>query len=64
MKKLVEDDSQFIISTHSPILLSYPNADIFAIDRGGIHRTVYENTEQYGFMRDFINNHKTYTKYL
>lgn len=64
IKKLVEDNSQFIISTHSPILLSYPNADIFAIDNGGIHRSAYEDTEQYGFMRDFINNYKAYTKYL
>ncbi len=64
MKKLIEDNSQFIISTHSPILLSYPDADIYMIDGDGIHKTEYEQTEQYTFMHDFINGYKSYTKYL
>lgn len=64
IKELTENDSQFIISTHSPVLLSYPDADIFAIDKNGIHKEKYENTEQYMFMRDFICNYKQYTRYL
>ena len=43
--ELVNNGCQLIISTHSPILMAYPNADIYAIDDTGAHVTPYEETE-------------------
>ncbi|KUP32317.1 AAA family ATPase [Bacillus halotolerans] len=45
---------QFIIATHSPILLGYPNADIFSFDGGSIHHTEYESTEHVQLTRYFL----------
>ncbi|SNU08159.1 Predicted ATPase [Lachnospiraceae bacterium] len=47
--------SQFIIVTHSPILLGFPDADIRSFDDGSIHRIEYEDTESYKVMEMFIN---------
>lgn len=55
--QLVEDSSQFIIATHSPILLSYPLAKIIQFDRSGASETTYEETEHFAVTRDFLNNY-------
>jgi predicted ATPase len=54
---LVQDRSQFIIATHSPILLAYPSAKIIMFDNDGLWETTYEKTEHYAITRDFLNNH-------
>lgn len=56
MRQLVQDESQFIIATHSPILLAYPGAWIYQIDNTGISRVGYEDTEHYAVMKAFLNN--------
>lgn len=55
--QLVQDESQFIIATHSPILLSYPNAKIFHFNEDGIHEIAYEETEHFAITRDFLNHY-------
>jgi predicted ATPase len=55
--QLVEDESQFIIATHSPILLAYPNAKILLFDGTGISEVAYEDTEHYAVTRDFLNHY-------
>jgi predicted ATPase len=55
--QLVRDDSQFIIATHSPILLSYPNAKILLFDGSGITEVAYEDTEHFAITRDFLNHY-------
>jgi predicted ATPase len=55
--QLVQDGSQFIIATHSPLLLSYPNARIILFDGSGVSEVKYEDTEHYAVTRDFLNNH-------
>lgn len=55
--QLVEDHSQFIIATHSPILLSYPNAKIFHFDSTGVNEVDFEDTEHFVVTRDFLNNY-------
>ncbi len=55
--QLVEAHSQFIIATHSPILLAYPHAKIFQFDSSGVQEVAYEDTEQYNVTRDFLNNY-------
>jgi predicted ATPase len=58
--QLVGDESQFIIATHSPILLSYLHAKILQFDGSGI----YEETEHYVVTKDFLNNHPKRLEYL
>jgi predicted ATPase len=53
---LVSDDSQFIIATHSPILMAYPEATIFHCGPDGVIETTYEETEHYQVTRDFLTN--------
>jgi len=57
MHQLVQDGSQFIIVTHSPILLAYPGAKILAFDASGITEMAYEDTEHYAVTRDFLNHY-------
>ena len=55
--QLVEDSSQFIIATHSPILLAYPHAKIIQFDRYGVSEITYEETEHFIVTRDFLNHY-------
>jgi predicted ATPase len=55
--QLVQQQSQFIIVTHSPILLAYPGAKILAFDASGITEMAYEDTEHYAVTRDFLNHY-------
>jgi predicted ATPase len=55
--QLVQNDSQFIIATHSPILLSYPHAKILQFDATGISEVQFEDTEHYIVTRDFLNSY-------
>jgi len=51
---LILDDSQFIVATHSPILMAYPDAQIWQCDGEGIRPIAYEDTEHYQVMRSFL----------
>jgi predicted ATPase len=53
---LIEDSSQFLIATHSPILMAYPDAWIYECGSDGIRRVAYEETEHYLVTRDFLAN--------
>jgi len=53
---LVLDESQFIIATHSPILMAYPDACIYQCDKEGISKVAYEDTEHFQVTRDFLAN--------
>lgn len=56
--RLVQAQSQFIIATHSPILLSYPNAKILQIGPAGLQEVAYTDTEHYQVTRGFLNRHE------
>lgn len=57
INKLVNQGSQFIIATHSPILLAYPNATIYQLDEFGIGQVQYEETEHFMVTKHFLSNH-------
>mgnify|MGYP001275687247 CR=1 FL=1 len=61
---LVEDFSQLIIATHSPILLAYPNAKIVQLDGFGAREVALTETEHFAVTRDFLNNHQARIKEL
>ena len=48
--------AQFIVSTHSPLLLAYPGASIYSFDRCPLERVRYEETEHYRIYRSFLSN--------
>ncbi len=56
MSDLVQDGSQFIMATHSPILLAYPGAEIYVLTEDGIELTPYRETEHYVITKEFLNN--------
>lgn len=51
---LVLDQSQFIIATHSPILMAYPDASIFLCAEDGVSPIAYDQTEHFQVTRDFL----------
>jgi len=55
MHELVGEGSQFIIATHSPIIMAYPNALIYQINEG-FKQVNYKDTEHYQVMHSFLNN--------
>lgn len=61
---LVRRNSQFIIATHSPILMAYPQADIFVLDETGIVKTPYERTEHYFITKRFLDQPQRMLKEL
>ena len=60
MHELVREGCQFIIATHSPILLAYPRARILHLSERGIVETAYEETEHFALTRDFLVNRERY----
>lgn len=58
-----EGKAQFIISTHSPILMSYPGAEIFLLD-DNIKLTDYKNTEHYQLTKSFLESPELYFRHL
>lgn len=60
----VKNGSQFIIATHSPILLGIPEAQIITFDDGKIRNCEYEETESYKVTEMFINNREQFLKKL
>jgi len=49
-------EAQFIITTHSPILLGYPHAQILSFDNGKIEPIAYEMTDHYQITKYFLNH--------
>jgi predicted ATPase len=54
--QLVERGSQFVVATHSPILMAYPDSAIFQCGPGGLVPIEYEETEHYQVTKDFLDN--------
>jgi predicted ATPase len=57
--ELVRHRSQFIIATHSPILLAYPDAQIYGLFGDRIEELAYEQTEHYQLTRNFLNHYQS-----
>jgi len=56
--------AQFLIATHSPMLICYPGATIYQFDEGGIHETGYEDTEHFYLTKSFLDNPALYLRHL
>jgi len=58
IKELVDEGSQFVIATHSPILLSLADTLIYELDTNGIHETTWDATQTVRTMRSFFENRR------
>ena len=56
LHRLVEDGSQIMLATHSPILMTYPEADLRLIDEEGIRPVGYRETTHYQLTRRFLED--------
>ena len=54
--RLVREGSQFIISTHSPILMAYPNGQVLNLTKEGIEKVSYQETEHFRLTKQFLSN--------
>jgi predicted ATPase len=64
MHELIGQNSQFIIATHSPIILGYPDAWIYQVSQDGLTRIDYEDTDHFQVTRGFLNHRQTMLKTL
>ena len=64
MHELIEKESQFIISTHSPLLMMFPGADIYQFTQDGMERVRYQDTEHYQVTRMFMDDPDRMFHYL
>jgi predicted ATPase len=64
LKSMVDQGGQFLIATHSPILMAFPGAQIYSFDGGRIHPERYETLEHVVTTRSFLENPALYIKYL
>ncbi|ACA45965.1 AAA family ATPase [Clostridium botulinum] len=63
MHELIKKNSQFIIATHSPIIMSYPDSIIYEL-RDGIKEVMYKDTEHYKITRNFLDKPEKMLKVL
>ena len=64
MIHMLENSSQFIISTHSPILMAYPGACIYELNETGIEKKDYRETDHYRITKQFIDEPERMFSYL
>ena len=64
MNDLIQEDSQLVIATHSPILLGLPDAEILSFDETGVHPCDYEDTDSYRITKTFIDRRESLFRHL
>ena len=64
MHELIQKESQFIISTHSPLLMMFPDAEVFQCTQDGIKPVQYQDTEHYQITRMFMDDPARMFHYL
>ncbi len=64
MKSVVDENAQFIIATHSPILLAYPGAQLLSFDGGAIAPVDYDQLQHVNFIRNFLQDPERYLRTL
>ena len=60
----VQNGSQFLLVTHSPVLMGYPDADILTFDDGPVHSIAWEETDNYRLTKLFLNHRERILKEL
>jgi predicted ATPase len=64
MQDMIGERGQFVIATHSPILLAFPHATIYTFDRTPPERVAFEDLEHVNLTRAFLNDPKSFLRRL
>ena len=64
LKQMVQENSQFIIATHSPIIMAFPDAEIFSFDTLPVQKVIYDELEHVTLTKSFLQNPKPYINRL
>ncbi|PYS90029.1 MAG: ATPase [Acidobacteria bacterium] len=64
LKEMVAEDAQFIIATHSPILMAFPNAALLNFDKYPVRQVAYDKLEHVALTKAFLNNPETFLRRL
>ena len=65
LKEMVaEQNAQFIIATHSPIIMAFPNATIYSLDGEAVKKVGYDEVEHVVITRDFLANPEVFLRHL
>ena len=64
MKQVVAEDAQFLIATHSPMLMAYPGAQILYLSADGIREQAWDEVEHVQMTRDFLTNPDLFLRHL
>ena len=64
LKQMVEQNSQFIIATHSPILLAFPESQILLFQDGKVREVQYDQLEHVQLTKDFLNHPESFLRHL
>ena len=65
LKESIEENGcQFLIATHSPVLLSYPDAQIIHFGGDGLSEIAYEDLEHVRFTREFLNDPRRFLRHI
>lgn len=62
--ELVLDGSQFIVATHSPIVLAYPQATIYSCEEHGVEQVAYEDAQPVRLTRSFLDARERFLEQL
>ncbi|MCJ7703007.1 MAG: AAA family ATPase, partial [Anaerolineales bacterium] len=64
LKEMVNRDAQFIIATHSPILMAFPGSTILHFDKDQLKEIAWDQLEHVTLTRDFLNNPESYLRHI
>ena len=64
MGEIKDKNAQFIISTHSPILMGFPNAMLYEILDDSMQQVDYKETDHYRITKNFLDNPEYYLRHL
>jgi predicted ATPase len=64
MDALASEGAQFVVATHSPVLMGLPGATIYELGEHGIARVQYEETEHYRLTRSFLESPERFLRHL
>jgi predicted ATPase len=64
MQDMIAEGGQFVIATHSPILLAFPDATIYTFDRTPPEQVAFEDIEHVNLTRAFLNDPKSFLRRL
>ncbi len=64
LSDMVAQEAQFIVATHSPILLAFPGARIYSFDGGQVREVAYDTLEHVTLTRDFLNAPERFLRHI